>query len=425
MGLLRGHHPSPLPAGAGHVPVPSGPRPPDPGVLGPAPLPSPAPPRGRSRARRVASVAGTVALILAVAGVRYAFEQAAGTVLDLAGVGERPLPSFMAAGFPHEDPAFEDRMPDSVEGRSLKVWTVRGEHAAEVADDGLVAALAADLGVTVDAASLAVSGRWQESDPASWTFGFRFDGAAGTAVAAAYETRLAATGVRLEAATVGGRQVRAGEEDGSTLYLYGTAQAAYVVLAPTPAAAGELLAGIEVPPVVHRDADGLVEIALPPDWAVLTADSGRGQVDALAARHPELATTLGQATAWLDEGAILVGIRSTTEDVPQALQVGLTPDCLGADGDVDVVLYGGWIRDLYTLDTIPAAHRVAVGSGSAWEFRWTGTDVASTGPANDHGLVLVPTGPDCAMLWFVLGEGRMGVYEEALAPIVASFRVLP
>jgi hypothetical protein len=183
---------------------------------------------GWSGRKRIAWLAGCFLAMVAFVGVAAV----GGAPVAPAPSPSAGLPSFMTEGFPHEDPALELRMPESVGDLRLKVWSVRGEHILQVAADSALPAVVALLDHSIDDASMAVAGRSTGSEPPNWTFAYRVEGITGQALTDAFHAVNAPPPA--ETRTVDGRPVRImGGENGDAVGIeYASADAYFLVAAP-------------------------------------------------------------------------------------------------------------------------------------------------------------------------------------------------
>lgn len=387
---------------------------------------------GLARSRIVALAAGSAVLVLTLwiplgmAGVPLP-----GMLFPLGGATDDTdsLPAVMEEGFPHEDPALEDLMPDFVDGRSLKVWSARGEHALEVGGDGPLGDLIAAFGASAGDVALATSGRWQESDPGNWAFGYAIDGVSGHDVRKELVARMTAEPdpIPLASVVIGSKLVDGYAEEGGAVYVYSDDRAAFVIVGVTVEAAQEMLAGTAAMPDAYVDTEAGVAIDIPPDWAVLAPGNyGDGRtIASLEARHPELASAILDLASSIENGdASVVALRSTTEESPPALQVMASVDCGSADAGIDGDALAAGLAEAYGLAAPPAHRAVTLPAGDGWELRWTGARLDGADGSSDFLVYAVSDGPSCAQVWFVTTAGRMPVYEPSFATIVSSLRLL-
>ncbi len=92
------------------------------------------------------------------------------------------LPSWVASGFPHEDPNLEAMLPRSVAGQRLTIWSVRGRDYFSTGgplDEAGVQEIEAglqEMGLTIDDVSQATAGRSESSDAPYFVLAVRFKG---------------------------------------------------------------------------------------------------------------------------------------------------------------------------------------------------------------------------------------------------------
>jgi len=374
----------------------------------------------RPRVPRIIPVLAGIGVLLLVMALVVAW---GGRAIGLWGPGAHstqalvsPMPSSaVLSGFPHDDPALEDRIPFSANGQVFKVWSARGDRAAQMSSANVVATLAARLGRPISEVTLGVAGRTADTEPGNWVFAYHVDGTSGEAI---LEAIRASTGLSLERRLIGGREVLTTGSATDLLYVRG--DTVFMIEARDAVMAAALLGGIDPPLVSYGGKDLGYSIEVPPNWLVVTTDRaadpaaadalraiGSWDMDPIAAVSPNLGTN----------GVELGGLRVTTEDAPPALRVSVFPGVT----EIDIEAIRRTLADAAGLATLPESRRVELPGGSAWETRvTTGTGATATDSvyyhlADAHGAVEVV---------FATTTGRQSAYAESFGRIRDSIRLV-
>jgi len=344
------------------------------------------------------------------------------------------LPSFMAGGYPHEDPALEDLMPQNAGGLQLWVWSVRGEHVLAVrgGDDGVFTAVLARLGRTTADLSLAVAGRSAPTDPPNWAFAYRIKGVSGSAVREAYLAinPLPSPCSPCETRIIDGRSVHVlgAGSGGSVAMEYAAPDAYFMVLAPKEATALDLLRQTAAEPTAFKGADSGFMISIPPSWIVVARQTVADPVamTALKAQFPKCADGIAFLSTSVGQNSVELGaFRATTEKPQPAMQITVASASPNAEVQIDVERIVSYLRGVYHMAAGPTYRSATIAGRPGWEVRWTGWPVGQSGPGSDLLADFVSAGGKLYEITFSTVPGRMSVYADAFQKIVATFKLIP
>lgn len=344
------------------------------------------------------------------------------------------LPSFMAGGYPHEDPALEDLMPQSAGGLQLWVWSVRGEHvlAARGDDAGVLTAVLRRLGRTTADLSAAVAGRSVVTDPPNWTFAYRIKGLSGSAVRDSFRAINPAPSPcpLCETRTIDGKSVLVIRDttSESVAMEYATPDAFVMVLAPKEAAALDMVRQTAAEPTTFANARGGFTISIPSSWIVVTRVTAAdpAAITALKAHYPKYADGIDALVTWVGKDPVELGaVRATTELPPPVFSVDVVGNLPNATERVTIEALLASVRGNYELDAGAESRSVTIAGRPAWEVRWTGRPIAQPGSGGEWLAYFFASGDKVYEVLFATVPGRMSGYADAFQKIVASLELTP